>query len=62
MTTYDADFSFASPSDPGLRFTLAADGQSFLATIARSRTDLWILEHFAPRGGVLDWFRRRASR
>ena len=50
-----------TPSDPGLRFTLAPDGKSFLGTIVRTRTDLWILEDFAPRGGVLDWFRRRGS-
>ncbi len=59
VSTLGADFYFGAPTDPGLRFTLAPDGQSFLATIVRARTDLWILEDFAPRGGILDWFRRR---
>jgi hypothetical protein len=62
VSTLGAGFSVATPTDPGLRFTMAPNGQSFLATIARTRTDLWILENFAPRGGVLDWFRRRGSR
>ena len=61
VSTLGADFRFATPTDPGLRFTLAPDGKSFLGTIVRTRTDLWILEDFAPRGGVLDWFRRRRS-
>ena len=55
-----ADFDFAAPND-GLRFTLAPDGRSFLATIVRSRTGLWILDGLAPRQGILDWFRRRRS-
>src|SRR3954454_539506 len=59
VSTFDSDFTFSTPEDPGLRFTLAPDGRSFLATIGRSHTDLWILDNFAPRGGVLDWFRRR---
>jgi Tol biopolymer transport system component len=59
VSTLGADFYFATPVDPGLRFTLAPDGKSFLGTIVRTRTDLWILEDFAPRGGILDWFRRR---
>jgi dipeptidyl aminopeptidase/acylaminoacyl peptidase len=59
ISTLGEDFYFGTPADPGLRFTLAPDGRSLLATIARTRTDLWILEDFAPHGGVLDWFRRR---
>jgi eukaryotic-like serine/threonine-protein kinase len=61
ISTLGADFAFATPTDPGLRFTLAPDGKSFLGTIVRTRTDLWILEDFAPRKGVLDWFRWRPS-
>jgi hypothetical protein len=61
VSTLGTDFVFATPIDPGLRFTLAPDGQSFLGTIVRTRTDLWILEDFAPRRGVLDWFRWRPS-
>jgi Tol biopolymer transport system component len=62
VSTLGADFNFATPNDPGLRFTLAPDGKSFLGTIVRSRTDLWILEDFAPHRGILDWLRRRRSR
>jgi hypothetical protein len=61
VSTLGTDFYFATPGDPGLRFTLAPDGTSFLGTIVRSRTDLWILDDFAPHAGVLDWFRRRLS-
>ena len=61
VSTLGADFTFATPTDPGLRFTLAPDGKSFLGTIVRTRTDLWILEDFAPHEGLLDWFRRRWS-
>jgi dipeptidyl aminopeptidase/acylaminoacyl peptidase len=57
--TLDSDFTFSTPQDPGLRFTLGPDGRRFLATIGRSHTDLWILDNFAPRRGILDWFRRR---
>ena len=56
-----ADFYFGTPTDPGLRFTLAPDGKSFLGTIVRTHTDLWILDGFASRGGVLDWLRRPRS-
>jgi TolB protein len=44
---------------PGQRFSLAADGKSFLATVLRSRTDLWILDDFASPKGWLDRFYRR---
>ena len=54
-----ADVGFATPDTVGLRFTLAADGQSFLATVVRRPSDLWILENFAPRRGLLDWVRSR---
>ena len=62
VSTLGENFYFGTPSDPGLRFTLAADGKSFLGTIVRTRTDLWILDGFAPRAGVLDWFRARWSK
>jgi Tol biopolymer transport system component len=58
VSTPGDDVSFTAPND-GLRFTLAPDGTSFLATIMRKRTDLWILENFAPRRGIVDWLRRR---
>ena len=59
VSTLGTDVSFGTPTDPGLRLSLSPDGQSVLATIVRTRTDLWILEDFAPRAGVLDWFRGR---
>jgi hypothetical protein len=62
ISTLGADFFFGTPTDPGLRFTLAPDGKSFLGTIVRTRTDLWILENFLPPRGLLDWFRPRISR
>jgi Tol biopolymer transport system component len=62
VSTLGHDFYFATPTDPGLRFTLAPDGKSFLGTIVRTHTDLWILEDFASRAGLLDWFRWRQSR
>jgi Tol biopolymer transport system component len=44
------DLNFAAVPSPGVRFTLAADGRSFLASVVRTRTDLWILENFSrPR-------------
>jgi hypothetical protein len=58
VSTLGDDVSFTAPND-GLRFTLARDGKSFLATIVHTRSDLWILENFAPRGGIIDWLRRR---
>ena len=59
VSTLGTDFYFATPNSPGLRFTLAPDGASFLGTIVRTRTNLWILQDFAPHGGILDWFRAR---
>lgn len=59
ISTLGADFYFWTPTDPGLRFTLAPDGKSFLGTVVRTRTDLWILENVVPPGGVLNWFRPR---
>ncbi len=45
----------------GLRFTLGPDGQSFLATARRLRSDLWLLEGFAAQPGFFDQFRRPVS-
>jgi len=48
ITDLGADVAFGTRISPGLRFTLADDGKSFLASIMRTQTDLWILEHFIP--------------
>jgi len=58
VSTIAGDFDFATPDAVGLRFTLSPDGQSFLGTIVRRRSDLWILEDFAARRGVFNWIRR----
>ena len=57
-----ADFNFATPANDGQRYTLGPDGTSFLGTIVRRRSELWILEDFAPRRDFLGWFRSRPSR
>jgi Tol biopolymer transport system component len=57
-----ADFNFATPANDGQWYTLGPDGTSFLGTIVRRRSELWILEDFAPRRSFLDWFRSRPSR
>jgi Tol biopolymer transport system component len=59
VSTLGSDFYFAAATDPGLRFTLAPDGRSVLATIVRTRTSLWILNGFTQPPGVLDRLRRR---
>jgi serine/threonine protein kinase len=59
--SYGPAVRFGTPSPPGLRFTLGSDGRSFLATVRRFPMDLWLLEGFDARTGLLDLFRRPAS-
>jgi Tol biopolymer transport system component len=61
VSTLGTGFYFATLTANGLRFTLAPDGKSFLGTIVRTRTDLWILEDFASHRGIFDWLRPRRS-
>jgi hypothetical protein len=61
IASYGAAVRFGTPTFPGLRFTLGPDGGSFLATVRRFRMDLWLLEGFDARTGLLDLFRRPAS-
>lgn len=56
IATYGSDLAFGVPTGPGLRFTLGPDGRSFLTTIVRQRTDIWILENFLPPSGWRSWF------
>jgi hypothetical protein len=56
IASYGSDVAFATPNTPGLRFTLGPDGTSFLATIVRNRTDIWILDNFRPPTGWRSWF------
>ncbi|HUL79568.1 MAG TPA: protein kinase [Vicinamibacteria bacterium] len=58
--SYGPGVRFGTPSPPGLRFTLGPDGRSFLATVRRFPMDLWLLEGFDARKGLLDLFRRPA--
>jgi serine/threonine protein kinase len=48
---------FSAPWYPNIRFTLARDGTSFSATIFRLYMDLWLLEGFNQRKGLLDRLR-----
>lgn len=56
VATMGSDIAFAPPNSPGLRLTLGPDGTSFLTTIVRVNTDLWILENFHPPSGLRRWF------
>jgi Tol biopolymer transport system component len=56
IASYGSDLAFGVPNAPGLRFTLGPDGTSFLTTIVRQRTDIWILENFLPPTGWRSWF------
>jgi hypothetical protein len=37
---------------PGVRFSLAPDGESFAMFVRKERGDLWMLEGFNPRSGL----------
>jgi hypothetical protein len=54
---FDSDVVFSAPIHPGIRFTLAPDGESFAAAVVRERRDLWLLEGFDRRKGLLDRLR-----
>ena len=38
---------------PGIRFSLAPDGKSFVFATGKTKTNLWLLEGFAPKTGLL---------
>lgn len=57
IRTFDSDVVFATPVNPGLRASLAADGASLLATVLRTRSDIWMLEGFDQPPGILDRLR-----
>jgi Tol biopolymer transport system component len=58
VSTFAPDLVFSTGMNPGLRFSMAAAGKSFLASVRRLRTDLWILDGFDPPPGWFGWFRR----
>jgi Tol biopolymer transport system component len=45
------DFLPAAGMNPGIRFSLAPDGRSFVYSTATHKSDLWLLEGFAERRG-----------
>ena len=53
VRTLGPDVTFSVPSNPSQRFSIAPDGRSLLATVARVRTDIWILEGFPQPRGLL---------
>lgn len=56
IRTFGDEFHFETPYG-SQRLTLAPEGRSFSATVFHVRTDLWLLEGFNARKGLLDWFR-----
>lgn len=42
-----------STLSPGIRFSLAPDGKSFVYSTGKTKTNLWLLEGFAPKTGLL---------
>ena len=47
------DFMPSSSLMPGIRFSLSPDGKSFVYGIAKSKSNLWVLEGFEPKTGLL---------
>jgi hypothetical protein len=47
------DFRPASGLNPGIRFSLAPDGKSFVYSTRTFKRNLWMLEGFAPKTGIL---------
>ena len=54
---FSEDVNFGAPWSPNNRLTLATDGKSFSATVLKVRMDLWLLEGFKQRKGLLDRLR-----
>jgi len=44
------DLKPQSPAGPGIRFSLAPDGKSFVYTTAKIRNDLWMLTGYRQPG------------
>jgi Tol biopolymer transport system component len=58
VSAFAPNLVFSTGMNPGLRFSMAADGKSFLASVRRLRTDLWILDGFNQPSGLLSWFHK----
>jgi hypothetical protein len=47
------DFAPSTNLSPGIRFSLAPDGKSFVYGAVKAKSNLWMLEGFETRGGLL---------
>ncbi len=47
------DFTPSSDLNPGIRFSMAPDGKSFVYGVVKYKSNLWILEGFEPKGDLL---------
>jgi hypothetical protein len=56
IRAFGDEFYFGTPYG-SQRLTLAPGGRTFSATVLHKRTDLWLLQGFNARKGLLDWFR-----
>jgi len=52
------DLSPSNNPGPSIRFSLAPDGKSFVYGVAKSKSNLWMLEGFEPKAGLLARFNR----
>jgi hypothetical protein len=58
LSNWGRDLRPASPLYPGIRFSLVPDGKSFVYAVAKSKSNLWMLEGFEPKTNLLSrWFR-----
>jgi serine/threonine protein kinase len=59
VVTFPPNVAFATPRGHALRLTPSADGRSFAATAAHTRTELWTFEGFDIRRGFFSWLTGR---
>jgi Tol biopolymer transport system component len=52
------DFAPSANFRPGIRFSLAPDGKSFVYGISKYKSNLWMLEGFESKTGLLSRFTR----
>ena len=49
----------SSDLNPGIRFSLAPDGKTFVYAVDQTTSNLWLMEGFAPEPGFLSWLPMR---
>jgi Tol biopolymer transport system component len=49
----------SSDLNPGIRFSLAPDGKTFVYAVDQKTSNLWLMEGFAPKPGLLSWLPMR---